>query len=76
MTTSRTADIVWGTLGLLSLCLVTVLICAIFKADPQAYTAIGLIAGAACGGGGIGSYAVGMRHAGAKEPGSSSVPHA
>jgi hypothetical protein len=68
MTSSRTANLVWGTLVALVLCLLAIPVSAAFGAPDGAYATIGQIAMAIGGGGGIGSVAMGIRHLGAKHP--------
>ena len=71
MTTSRTAAIIWGSFALLALVLAAVALCAIYGAPDAAYSTLGTVALSIGGSGGVGSLAVGLRHIGAKEPGSS-----
>jgi hypothetical protein len=74
MTSSRTANLVWGTLVALVLCLLAIPVSAAFGAPEGAYATIGQIAMAIGGGGGIGSVAMGIRHLGAKHPPGASQP--
>ncbi len=74
MTSSRTANLVWGTLIALVLCLLAIPVSAAFGAPDGAYATIGQIAMAIGGGGGIGSVAMGIRHLGAKHPPGASQP--
>jgi NADPH:quinone reductase-like Zn-dependent oxidoreductase len=73
MTTSRTAAIIWGSFALLVLVIAAVALCAIYTAPDAAYATLGTVALSIGGAGGVGSLAVGLRHAGAKEPGSSAA---
>lgn len=74
MTTSRTAAIIWGSFALLALVLIAVGLCAMYGAPDAAYSTLGTVALSIGGSGGVGSLAVGLRHLGSKEAGSSQAP--